>query len=110
MADTPEAIQKAKKTYLLVFAALLIGTLLTVAVAELPQLDFGHHGFDRADCIIGLCIATIKATLVAAIFMHLNHEKKTVYWVIIASVAAVISLSALTALAMSDPIIDKFFY
>jgi len=110
MADTPEAIQKAKKTYLLVFAALLLGTVITVAVASYPPFDVGKHGFDKWDCILGLCIASIKASLVAAIFMHLNHEKKTVYWVIIASVFGVISLAALTALAMGDPIVDKFFY
>jgi len=110
MADTPEEIQKAKKTYLLVFGLLLLGTVITVAVATYPPFDVGHHGFDRYDCILGLFIATVKASLVAAIFMHLNHEKKTVYWLISSAVAAVISLGGLTALAMRDPIFDKFFY
>ena len=58
MADSIEAIQKSKKTYLLVFGALLVCTVLTVAVAEIEFLDFGGHGFDKADAIIGLAIAT----------------------------------------------------
>jgi hypothetical protein len=47
---------------------------------------------------------------VAAIFMHLNHEKKAVYWLFGSGIAAVISLAGLTALAMGDPIFDTFFY
>ncbi|MFT3991995.1 MAG: cytochrome C oxidase subunit IV family protein [Luteolibacter sp.] len=110
MADTPEAIQKAKKAYIGVFAILLLGTIITWAVAEVPAFDVGEHGFDKWDCILGLCIATFKATCVALIFMHLNHEKKSVYWIIISSVAGAISLAGLTALAINDPIVDKLFY
>jgi caa(3)-type oxidase subunit IV len=110
MATSHEEIQKSKRIYLIVFAALMVGTILTVLVATVPALDIGRHGFDAADCILGLAIATIKATLVAAIFMHLNHEKKAVYWLFGSGIAAVISLAALTALAMGDPIFDTFFY
>ena len=110
MADSPEAIKKAVRTYLIVGTILFIGTILTVLVATQPQLDVGAHGFDKWDCILGLTIATIKATLVAAIFMHLNHEKKAVYWLFGSGVCAVISLAGLTALAMGDPIFDRFFY
>ncbi|MFT4175317.1 MAG: cytochrome C oxidase subunit IV family protein [Luteolibacter sp.] len=110
MADTPEAIQKAKKTYLAVFGVLLLGTILTWAVAEIPALDVGGHGFDMWDCILGLCIATVKASCVALIFMHLNHEKKLVYWLIVISVVGAIALFGLTALAEGDPIFDRFFY
>lgn len=110
MADSPEEIKKAVRTYLFIGTLLFVGTIITVLVATRPELDFGRHGFDKWDCILGLTIATIKATLVAAIFMHLNHEKKAVYWLFGSGICAVISLAGLTALAMGDPIFDKFFY
>lgn len=110
MTDSPEAIRKTVRLYMIVGFTLFVMTTLTWAVASLPSFDFGIHGFDRVDCIIGLSIAAFKASLVAAIFMHLNHEKKTVYWLIAAGVCAVTSLVAFTALALSDPIVDKFFY
>jgi cytochrome c oxidase subunit 4 len=110
MADSIEAIQKSKKTYLAVFAALLVGTVLTVLVAEVEFLDFGGHGFDKADAIIGLLIATTKATLVAVIFMHLNHEKKLIYWVFFGAIVLFGSMAALLALAKSSPILDYLFY
>ncbi|MES2661547.1 MAG: cytochrome C oxidase subunit IV family protein [Verrucomicrobiota bacterium] len=110
MADTPEAIKKSIRTYLIVFGVLMIGTVLTVAVASIPAFDVGKHGFDMWDCILGLTIATIKASLVAAIFMHLNHEKKAVYWLFGSGLCMVCSLAFLTALAMWDPIFDPLFY
>ena len=110
MADTPEAIKKSIRIYLLVGAVLFGGTLLTVAVATVPWLDVGGHGFDKWDCILGLLIATTKACLVAFIFMHLNHEKKAVYWLFASGLCMVCSLAFLTALAMCDPIHDFLFY
>lgn len=110
MADTPEAIRKSIRLYLLIGAILFAGTVITVLVATVPALDFGKHGFDTADCVLGLAIATTKASLVAAIFMHLNHEKKAVYWIFGSGIIFVIALFGLTALAKSDPIHDSLFY
>lgn len=110
MADTPEAIRKSIRTYLFVGAILFIGTVVTVMVATVPWLDVGHHGFDTMDAILGLAIAGTKASLVAAIFMHLNHEKKAVYWIFGSGIVFVIALFGLTALAKSDPIHDYLFY
>lgn len=110
MADTPEAIKKSLRTYLIVFIALLIGTGVTVAVATVEFLDVGQHGFDKWDCVLGLTIATVKASLVAFVFMHLNHEKKAVYWLFASGLCMVCSLGGLTALAMWNPIHDMFFY
>ena len=50
-----------------VFLALIFLTILTVVTA---QMNFG--GFDFA---IAMAIATVKATLVAGIFMHLAFDK-----------------------------------
>lgn len=110
MADSIEAIQKAKKTYLLVFGALLVGTVLTVLVATVPALDIGGHGFDMWDAVLGLIIASTKASLVAAIFMHLNHEKKLIYWVFFGAIFFFFAMGALFALAESSPIWDTYFY
>ena len=50
-----------------VFGALLVLTGLTVGVA---QFNLG-----AIDLSIAMLIATVKATLVAVFFMHLNHDK-----------------------------------
>lgn len=110
MANSPEEIQKAKKLYLLIFGALLLCTVLTVAVATVEALDIGHHGFDMWDCILGLAIATFKASLVGAIFMHLNHEKKSIYWIFFGSFIFALALFGLTAFAEFDPIFDPHFF
>ena len=114
MADSIEALQKSKRTYLLVFGALLCGTVLTVIVASPPSflywLDVGKHGFDMWDGILGILIATTKATLVAVIFMHLNHEKKAIYWIFGAGFIFVAWLAFLLSFAYHDPIYDYLFY
>ena len=110
MADSIEAIQKANKTYMMVFGALLVGTVVTVLVATVPALDIGGHGFDVWDAVLGILIATTKATLVAAIFMHLNHEKKLIYWVFFGAIFFFFAMGGLFALAESSPIFDEFFY
>lgn len=110
MADSAEDVRKSIRTYLFVGAVLFVGTVLTVLVATVPALDVGHHGFDVWDAILGLAIATTKASLVAAIFMHLNHEKKAVYWIFGSGLVFVVALFALTALAKYDPIHDEYFY
>jgi len=110
MADSVEEIQKSKKIYLAVFGALLVGTVLTVLVATVEALDVGRHGFDKWDAVLGLLIATIKATLVALIFMHLNHEKKAIYWIFINALLLCAAMFGLLFLAKYSPIFDQFFY
>jgi cytochrome c oxidase subunit 4 len=56
------------KYYYGVFAALLVFTVLTVAVS---YVDLG-----RANLFIALAVATCKALMVGAIFMHLAFDKK----------------------------------
>lgn len=104
MADSPEEIKKAVKTYLMVGAALFAGTVITVAVATIPALDIGGHGFDTADLVLGLAIATAKASLVMLIFMHLNHEKKVVYTFLAMAAVFCVALMAITGWAFEDPI------
>ena len=91
-------VSKDVSRYLFVFAALLVGTVVTVAASYIP---FRSSGVNIA---VALFIATIKATLVAAIFMHLSAEKWTIYRFLILTVVFVIGLFSLTALAFSDHI------
>lgn len=104
MADSPEEIKSHFGLYKTIGGILFAGTVLTVAVATIPWLDFGGHGFDKADAILGMAIATTKASLVAWFFMHFNHEKKAIYWIFLGSLVFAAILIALFALAMTDPI------
>lgn len=54
--------------YFAVFGTLLVLTGVTVWIA---QFDFGS-----ANTLIAMLVATVKATLVAAIFMHLLYEER----------------------------------
>jgi caa(3)-type oxidase subunit IV len=110
MANSIEEIQKSKKTYMLVFGALLVGTVATVLVATVEKLDIGKHGFDKWDAILGLIIATTKATLVGLIFMHLNHEKKAIYWIFFSALLLCASMFGILFLAKYSPIFDDYFY
>jgi caa(3)-type oxidase subunit IV len=73
MAGAHADISKHIKVYLIVFAALAAGTIITVAAA---RVDFGGH----VNVMVALAIAAVKATLVAAIFMHLKWEKSMWIW------------------------------
>ena len=104
MADSAEAIKKSIKLYTFIGLLLFIFTGVTVAVATVPALDFGAHGFDHVDAIIGIAIAGFKASLVASIFMHLNHEKKMVYWIFFGAISLGVTLILLFAFHYFDPI------
>lgn len=97
-AEHAHDVAKDLNRYLFVFGALLVGTVVTVAASYIP---FPSNEMNIA---VALLIATIKATLVAAIFMHLSHEKWTIYRFLIITVVFVIGLFSLTALAFSDHI------
>ncbi|TAE92993.1 MAG: hypothetical protein EAZ81_01255 [Verrucomicrobia bacterium] len=104
MADSPEQIKKSIKTYTIIGLVLFLFTGITVAVATVPALDIGVHGFDVWDMILGLLIASFKATLVGYVFMHLNHEKKAIYWIFFGSMVFFAFMIALIMSAKSDPI------
>ena len=104
MADSPEAIQKSLRLYKMIGGVLFAGTVITVMVATVPWLDVGKHGFDLWDMILGLAIASVKASLVAAIFMHLNHEKSLIYWLFGFGIFFALAMAVLIGLAKSDPI------
>lgn len=110
MADSPEAIKKAQKLYILIGLFLFVGTIATVLVATVPWLDAGQHGFDAADLIIGLLIACTKVGLVMYFFMHLGHEKGWIYALFGLGIIMAIALAGLIALAGGDPIKYENFW
>jgi cytochrome c oxidase subunit IV len=89
-------VSKEVRKYLMVFGALLIGTILTVWASYI------NFGTPAANIIVALVIASVKATLVAAFFMHLVDEKKLVYGVLGATVFFFVGLMYLT-LWSSEP-------
>lgn len=109
-AANPDAIKRSLRLYALVGLILVCGTAATVAVATVPWLDVGKHGFDGADMFLGLAIASIKALLVASIFMHLNHERRLIYWLIGLAFVHCVGMIAFTMLAEADSVRDPYFF
>ena len=66
-------IKKHVKVYILVFMALLVGTVITVG------LYYVHFESMAVTIAVALFIASVKALLVAGYFMHLISEKKAIY-------------------------------
>lgn len=64
------------KTYWVIFGALIALTVITVAAAK---VDFGAF-----NAVVAFGIASVKAGLVLAYFMHLKYDNK-LNWVIIGS-------------------------
>jgi caa(3)-type oxidase subunit IV len=89
------AFQKHIRVYIGVFVALLVGTLLTVAIS---YVHFGHAG----NIAIALCIAVVKAGLVAGFFMHLVAEKRSIYTLLTFTGIFFAGLMALTVWAARD--------
>jgi cytochrome c oxidase subunit 4 len=78
--------------YLIIFLALMVGTLVTVIAA--------FYDFPRQlNTIVALTIASLKATLVVLYFMHVRYSSRLI-WVIVAS--ALFWLALLFAFTFSD--------
>ena len=112
MSDSVDitAVRKSIRLYLWVGLILFCGTLATVAVATVPWLDIGAHGFDKWDMALGLVIAAFKASLVATVFMHLNHERKLIYFFGGLAAMHCTGMIAFIALAEADSVRDPLFY
>jgi caa(3)-type oxidase subunit IV len=112
MADSfnPETIAKHRRQYWVVGGALFFCTALTMVFGMHQyahfgeSLDFGAPGIDAPDVAIGLLIATFKCSLVALIFMHLNHERGLIYKTLLFTVCFFAALMGLTMLAHFDPV------
>ena len=83
------------KNYLMVFGALLVLTVVTVAVSYV-------HLPTTPAVALGLTIAVAKAALVAMFFMHLNHERRLIYVALILTVVLFAALIGLTLWSETD--------
>jgi cytochrome c oxidase subunit IV len=86
------------KKYMMVGATLLAFTIITVF------LSYVNFGTQKANVAVAMLVATFKAALVAAIFMHLSAEKKLIYRILFFTFFFVLGLFWLTYLAWYDPI------
>jgi cytochrome c oxidase subunit IV len=77
--NSPEAIRKEVRKYLIVLGALAVLTVITVAISYI------HLPTPQA-IALALVVATIKGALVAAFFMHLISERKLIYAVLVFTV------------------------
>ena len=95
MHSDPAEIKKHISTYLMVGAALFVFTGITVAVNQI------HLAVPMA-ITVALIIATTKGTMVASVFMHLNHEKKWIYGSLLLTVLFFIVLMSVPILTIND--------
>jgi cytochrome c oxidase subunit 4 len=88
--------QHTIRGYLMVYFALLAGTALTVWAS---YIHFASHEVNIA---VALVIACVKASLVAAYFMHLISERKMIYSVLGFTAFFFVGLMFLTIGAFHD--------
>jgi cytochrome c oxidase subunit IV len=90
-----ESVKKHVRVYVTVFVALMGLTLITVAISTL-------HLETHVAIIVALCIAGLKASLVAAYFMHLITEKKLIYAALALTVVLFVVLMVLPVSHFAD--------
>ena len=93
--DHAADIDKHVRIYISVFVALMVLTIITVAISYL----------DRSvpmAVTLALLVASVKGSLVACYFMHLISEKKLIYAVLVLTVVFFIALMALPAITHSN--------
>jgi cytochrome c oxidase subunit 4 len=73
MSHDAHDLAKSIRKYMIVFVALLVGTVITVLAS---YINFGNQHINVA---VALIIASVKAFLVAGYFMHLISERKMIY-------------------------------
>jgi cytochrome c oxidase subunit 4 len=95
MSDHAADIDRHVRIYITVFVALMVLTIVTVAIARV------HLPLPIA-VSAALLVATIKGTLVACYFMHLISEKKLIYAVLALTAAFFVALLALPVFTHSD--------
>jgi caa(3)-type oxidase subunit IV len=97
MHSDVEAVKKSVRLYLKIGAALFVFTVITVAVNQI-------HLVVPLAITVALIIASIKGSMVAAVFMHLNHEKKWIYGSLLLTVVLFIALMFLPIFTVMDGI------
>ena len=94
-SDHAVDIDRHVRVYITVFVALMVLTIITVAVSRL------HLSVPIA-VTVALLVAIIKGSLVACYFMHLISEKKLIYAVLVLTAVFFAALLALPVFTHSD--------
>jgi cytochrome c oxidase subunit IV len=94
-SDHAVDIDKHVRVYITVFVALMVLTIVTVAISYL-ELSV------PLAVTVALLVATVKGSLVACYFMHLISEKKLIYAVLLLTGAFFVALMALPVVTHSD--------
>src|SRR5438132_8149911 len=79
MHSDPVEIQKSVRSYITVFVALMVFTIITVTASRF------HFAVPIA-ITVALVIAAMKGSMVAGVFMHLSHEKQWIYGALLLTV------------------------
>jgi cytochrome c oxidase subunit IV len=93
--DHAADIDKHVKVYITVFVALMVLTVVTVAISRV------HLPVPMA-VTVALLVATIKGSLVACYFMHLISEKKLIIAVLALTAVFFVALLALPVVTHSE--------
>jgi cytochrome c oxidase subunit 4 len=95
IAHDPAEIDRHVRIYITVFVALMVLTIITVAISRV-HLPIGIA------VTVALFVALVKGSLVACYFMHLISEKKLIYAVLVVTTAFFVALLALPYLTHSN--------
>src|SRR2546430_12569808 len=97
MHSDPAEIKKSVRSYVKVFAMLMLFTIITVSASR-------FHLAVPVAITIALIIAAMKGSMVAAVFMHLSHEKRAIYGALLLTVVFFIVLLLVPLLTDLDHI------
>ncbi len=78
-------VREHVRVYVMVFSALAVLTVVTVAISYLHLPTAYAIG-------IAMVVATVKASLVALYFMHLISEEKVILWLLVLCAAFLVAL------------------
>jgi cytochrome c oxidase subunit 4 len=94
-SDHAADIDRHVRVYITVFVALMVLTVVTVAISR-------FHLPVHLAVTVALLVAIVKGSLVACYFMHLISEKKLIYAVLVVTVLFFVALIALPVLTVSN--------
>ena len=95
--ESKESIEHHIQTYIRVFIALGVLTVITVAVSYL-NVSFIEAFF------IAMTVATIKGSLVLGYFMHLITERQMIIWILVATATTFIILMFIPLISLTDQV------
>ena len=95
MSDHAEDMKKHVKTYINVFLALMVLTVVTVAISYI------HLAVPFA-ITVALIIAVVKGSLVASFFMHLVNERRMIFAALVLTVVFFLALVFLPLLGLGN--------